>query len=834
MRASPNASSTSNDQSTASADHFGLAQAEAERRLRSDGYNELPAASSRPFLKIVVDVFLQPMFALLIAGGVLYAVIGDLLEAAVLGVFASLSVLITVTQEMRSERVLEALRDLTSPRALVLRDGVAKRIPGREVAVGDLLLLAEGDRIPADARLDERETLLVDESLLTGESLAVEKRDGSGEQAIVHAGTLVTRGSARAVVIATGRNSEIGKIGQSLNLIEMEQPRLQKQMTAIVRVFGVIGAAVTILFILIDGLLRHRWSEAMLGGIALGMSMLPEEFPLVMTVFTVMGAWRISRVQVLTRKASAIEALGSATVLCTDKTGTLTQNRMSVVSVMAKGRELTPSDGEPDEMVSELLRVAARASKRDSSDAVDLAFANYSSPETPIVHFGVSPEWPLMVNIYAREGGKYEIDAKGAPEAIGRLCGMDSSALADLHRSLAYPAAKGYRMLAVAESQNVSELPRSIPELRLNFVGLAGLADPLRPEARQAVEECRSAGIRVIMVTGDYPVTALSVAKEAGIAGGLVLSGAELKEMSDEELRENLTSVNVFARITPDQKLRIVNLLKDRGEVVAMTGDGVNDAPSLKAAHIGIAMGGRGTDVAREASSIVLLNDDFASLVRTIKLGRRIYDNLRKAVVFIVAVHIPIAGLTLAPFAFGLPLIMTPMLIALIEMLIDPACSLVLEAEPEETDVMKRPPHDPKVNIVTRPLMLWGVLQGVLALGVVVGVMAAAAWFGLPVNEIRSLSFVLLLMCNIALILSNRSFSMSILRAFRDPNPVLGWGTFGISGFFALLLYWPPAAALFGFGPFHGHDLAMCLTGGFALLMLLVALKHFMRRELRA
>jgi Ca2+-transporting ATPase len=564
------------------------------------------------------------------------------------------------------------------------------------------------------------------------------------------------------------------------------------------------------------------------------MAMLPEEFPLVMTVFTVMGVWRISRAQVLTRKASAIEALGSATVLCTDKTGTLTQNRMSVVSVIAKGREWTPSEGAPDEMSMELLRVGSRASKRDSSDAVDLAFSGYASPEKPIVHFGVSPEWPVMVNIYAREDGRYEIEAKGAPEEIGKLCGMDSRAREDLHRSLENPAAKGYRMLALAENRNVSELPRSVPELRLNFVGLAGLADPLRPEARQAVDECRSAGIRVIMITGDYPVTALSVAKQAGIYGGRALSGAELKEMSDEELREKIITSNVFARITPDQKLRIVNLLKDRGEVVAMTGDGVNDAPSLKAAHIGIAMGGRGTDVAREASSIVLLNDDFASLVRTIRLGRRIYDNLRKAVVFIVAVHIPIAGLTLAPFAFGLPLIMTPTLIALIEMLIDPACSLVLEAEPEESDVMKRPPHDPKANIVTPPLILWGVLQGMLALCVVVGVMAVAARFGLPVNEIRSLSFVLLLMCNIALILSNRSFSISVLRAFRDPNPILGWGTLGMTGFFALLLYWPWAASLFGLGPFHGHDLAMCLTGGFALLVLLEALKHFMARELRA
>jgi Ca2+-transporting ATPase len=508
---------------------------------------------------------------------------------------------------------------------------------------------------------------------------------------------------------------------------------------------------------------------------------------------------------------------------------------MSVVYLMAEGQEWFSSRG-PDRLFARLTRIGARASKRDSSDAVDLAFTSYTPPEKPVLHFGVSPEWPLMVNIYAREGGGYEAAAKGAPEAIGKLCGMDGAALEHLHRSLEAPAAKGYRMLALAECDNVSALPQSVPELRLTFSGLAGLADPLRPEARQAVEECRSAGIRVIMVTGDYPATALSIAKEAGIAreGSEVVAGSQLAKLSVDALRQKLDAVNVFARITPDQKLRIVNLLKEKGEVVAMTGDGVNDAPSLKAAHIGIAMGGRGTDVAREASSIVLLDDDFASLVRTIRLGRRIYDNLRKAVVFIIAVHIPIAGLTLAPFAFGLPLMMTPMLIALIEMLIDPACSLVLEAEPEESDIMNRLPHDPKVNIVTPPLMLWGVFQGMLALAVVTSVMAVVAWYSLPFDEIRALSFVLLLTCNIALILANRSFNFSILHAFKDANPVLGWGALGMISFFAVLLYWQPAASLFGFGPFHGHDLIICLTGGFALLALLEALKHYMAKALKS
>ena len=811
----------------------GLSQAEAEARLKRDGYNELPSASSRTFLKVILDVLLQPMFALLIAGGILYAAIGDILEAVVLGIFASLSVFITIIQEMRSERVLEALRDLTSPRALVVRDGVPKRIPGREVAVGDMLLLAEGDRIPADARLEEGESLMVDESLLTGESLAVHKRGGDGDEGIVHAGTLATRGSGRAIVVATGRNSEIGKIGQSLQMIEMEQPRLQKQITHIVRVFGGIGGVITILFVAFDGFFRGRWTEAMLGGIALGMSMLPEEFPVVLTVFTVMGAWRISRAKVLTRKASAIEALGSATVLCTDKTGTLTENRMSVVFLQTDGREWHPKDGLPGEDFRRLLRIGDRASKRDSSDAVDLAFAGKETIEKPVKHFGVSPEWPLMVNVYARDDGGYDIAAKGAPEAIGKLCGMDASKMEELHRLLTGPAARGQRMLALAESKGVTKLPATVEELRLEFAGLAGLADPLRPEARSAVEECRSAGIRVIMMTGDYPATALSIATEAGIEGGQVLSGANLKKMNDLEVREKLKTVNIFARITPDQKLRIVTLLKENGEIVAMTGDGVNDAPSLKAAHIGVAMGGRGTDVAREASSIVLLNDDFSSLVRTIRLGRRIYDNIRKAVIFIIAVHIPIAGLTLAPFAFGLPLIVTPMIIALIEMIIDPACSLVLEAEREEDDLMTRPPHDPAANIVTPSLLIWGVAQGFLALGVVATALAVSVRLALPTDEIRTLCFVLLLMCNVALILVNRSFSYSLFHAFKSPNPVLGWGALVMAGFFGILLYWPPAASLFGFGPFHAHDLAICAGGGLALLLLLETLKHLIAKKLR-
>lgn len=812
----------------------GLTQAEAEARLSRDGYNELPSAKSRSPLKVIAGVLTEPMFALLMAAAAVYFMIGSAVEAALIGMFASLSVVITVVQELRSEKVLEALRDLTSPRALVLRDGEKRRIAGREIAQGDLVFLLEGDRVPADAALEPGDSLLVDESLLTGESIAVHK--SSGADGVVHAGTLVVNGSGRALVTATGRRSEIGKIGQSLRMIETEQPRLQQQTRWLVKVFGSIGLVVSLSFVLLDVLLRGKWAEALLGGIALGMSMLPEEFPLVLTVFTVMGAWRISRAGVLTRKAAAIETLGSATVLCTDKTGTLTQNRMTVACLRrGNGEWHQMGEGALAGELQELLSIGAKACKHDSHDPVDMAFTGTVPPARPARHYGVSPEWPVMVNCYPAPGGGFTLAAKGAPEAIARLCGFDAAAIDALNRDMAGTAAKGVRLIAIASGEfKGAELPAVVSGFRLTFEGLAGLADPLRPEVPQAVAECRAAGIRVIMMTGDYPATAAAIASAAGIGRGDVLTGSEVAALSDDALKARLRHVDVFARIKPDQKLRIVELLKASGEVVAMTGDGVNDAPSLKVAHIGIAMGGRGTDVAREAASIVLLNDDFASLVKTVRLGRRVYDNLRKAIVYIIAVHIPIAGLTLMPFVFGLPLIMTPLLIALIEMVIDPACSLVLEAEPEERDVMNRPPHDPKANIVTPALIAWGVLQGVLALVVVAGVMFTAAKLNLPETEIRSLSFVLLLTCNVALILANRSFSPSILAAFRSRNPALAFGAVTVTAIFSMLLLWPPAARLFGFGPIHGHDFAICLVGGVLLLAGLEGCKRHVVARLKA
>jgi len=836
---------------------FGLTAAEAAARLASDGYNELPAPDRRGFVRIIWEVVRQPMFALLIGGGIVYLLLGDRTEALLLLAFATLSVLITVVQESRSERVLEALRDLASPRALVVRDGQRVQIAGREVVCGDVIVLGEGDRVAADAALLESLDLLVDESLLTGESVPVRKiasspQDGrptaapepvpGGEDLpCVFAGTLVVRGSGSACVSTTGGRTEMGKIGRALGSIETEQPHLQKQMQWLIRDFAIVGALAGGLVVLLFGLLRGSWLEAMLGGIALGMSLLPEEFPLVMAVFMAMGAWRISRVRVLTRRASAIETLGATTVLCTDKTGTLTENRMTVVSIVNAdcrwdAKEAGPIVG----TISQTLQAARLACPREPTDPMDVAIqlvvashrdSSESDSRSLVRAYGLRPDLFAVVNVLS-DGprGPFTAYAKGALEAIAELCHLGAEEMSAIRAQMDSLAQSGVRVLGVARTAKLAvtspqELPQTPRGMEFEYLGLIGFADPLRSNVPAAVAECRSAGIRVLMITGDYPATASAIGSQAGLDSTEVLSGDAIESMSDELLTERVKTTCIFARIRPNQKLRIVESLKANGETVAMTGDGVNDAPAIKAAHIGIAMGGRGTEVAREASSIVLLDDDFGSIVTTIRLGRRIYDNLRKAIEYIVAVHIPIAGLAVLPLLLGLPLILTPIHIAFLEMIIDPACSMVFEAEKEEDDVMRRPPRDPKSPLLLRKRILWALVQGLIALAILSGLLIAVSRAGMIEGDMRVLLFTSLVLINMGLILVNRSFKASLIRALLQPNRSL-WILLGtVSVLLAIAILWPPARSLFHFGRLHWDDLSICAAVGVSSLILLDGIK---------
>jgi P-type Ca2+ transporter type 2C len=841
----------------------GLSEAEAQLRLKAEGYNELPRPDRRTPLRIVAEVLREPMLALLIGGGLIYLALGDIREALVLLAFAMLSVVITVVQETRTERVLEALRDLTSPRALVIRDGERRRIAGREVARGDLVVLGEGDRVPADAVLVQSEDLQTDESLLTGESVPVRKtarealaagarRPGGDDLPYVFSGSLVVRGAGIAEVVGTGAHSEIGKIGQSLSKLESEPPRLQAQTRKLVRMFAIVGGGVTVLSVALYGFMRGGWLDALLGGIALGMSLLPEEFPVVLTVFMAMGAWRISKARVLTRRAAAIETLGSATILCTDKTGTLTENSMAIRALRLKSGEVFRLTGAPDAALPEafhgMVEIGVLASAKDPLDPMEKAFHDLArerlatkhrhSPEWTLVHaYGLRPDFLAMSHVWRAAGGSQEliIAAKGAPEAIADLCRLTGAGRAALTDAVDGMAAEGLRVLGVARAVHCGpSLPGSQRDFAFEFLGLVGLADPLRPVVVDAVKECRSAGVRVVMITGDYPATALAIARQAGLDVANVITGEELAKTSAENLSKRVKAATVFARIMPEQKLAIVNALKASGDIVAMTGDGVNDAPALKAAHIGIAMGGRGTDVAREASSIVLLDDDFGSIVKAIRLGRRIYDNLRKATAFIFAVHVPIAGLALLPLLFGLPILFGPIHIAFLEMVIDPVCTLVFEAETEEDDVMRRPPRAPEEPLFSGALILWSVLQGFLAFALVAVIFFVALHRGMPENEVRALAFFSLIMTLVALIFVNRSFSASLTTALRRPNTVLISIIGVILAMLGLILLWPLLSALFRFGPLHPDDLTVTLGAGAVLLILLELLKPIWRARLQA
>ncbi|HLI80738.1 MAG TPA: HAD-IC family P-type ATPase, partial [Candidatus Binataceae bacterium] len=682
----------------------GLSEEEAARRLRSEGYNELQKPRRRNLFRIAIEVCSEPMFELLLAASAIYFALGNHTEALILVGSAITTVAIATIQENRTEHVLEALRDLTSPRALVVRDGLIKRIPGREVVRGDVVILSEGDRVPADVVLHSCNDLEADESLLTGESVPVRKRarkqplsgnpmEDTAELAF--AGTMIVRGHAVGEVIAAGAASEIGKIGKALGDIVIEPSLLHREVRRLVRVLAVIGIGISLLVVVLYVVMRGSWLDGLLAGITLAMSLLPEEFPFVLTIFMTMGAWRISKANVLTRRSATIETLGAATVLCTDKTGTLTVNRMSVAELFAGEEEfrVDPSNAPIPAKFLPLVEYGVLASEIHPFDPMERAFHDFgrrSLPHADSLHkdwvlsheYELSTELLAVTHIWkAPEHQAYVVAAKGAPEAIAKLCDLAGDGLKVVLRKVNEMAGRGMRVIAVAKSSSSGPpWPDSPLALRFEFIGLIGLADPLRAGVSEAIKECRSAGIQVVMVTGDYPATASAIAAQAGLDAAKVVSGPDLARMSDRELRDSLGRVRVFARMLPEHKLRLVNALKANGEIVAMTGDGVNDAPCLKAAHIGVAMGGRGTDVAREASAIVLLDDNFSSIVRAIRLGRRIYDNIRKAMGFLLAVHVPIGGLALLPIIFGWPLVFAPLHIAFLELIVDPVSSIVFEA----------------------------------------------------------------------------------------------------------------------------------------------------------
>ena len=839
----------------------GLSEAEAARRLRDEGYNELPSSKQRSIFAIAWEVVREPMFLLLVACGLLYLFTGELSDALMLLGFVFVVMGITIYQERRTERALEALRDLSSPRALVIRDGQRRRIAGREAVRGDIILLAEGDRIPADARILHSINLSVDESLLTGESVPVRKRAGGTAEAVarpggddlpfVYSATLITQGQGVAEVLATGMRTEIGKIGKALQTLGTEQTLLQKETGRLVRTLAIFGLSLCVVIVLLYGLTRgntgEAWKEGLLAGISLAMAVLPEEFPVVLTIFLALGAWRISHSRVLTRRIPAIETLGAATVLCVDKTGTLTMNRMSISKLRAGGETFDVEDAalkNLPERFHELLEFGILASKRDPFDPMDKALkelglkylvrTEHLHENWSLVHeYPLSPELLALSHVWkSPDGTDFVIAAKGAPEAIGDLCHFDPARTATLATDVAAMADRGLRVLGVAKGRfRQASLPGEQHDFKFEFVGLVGMADPVRPAVPAAIQECYQAGMRVVMITGDYPGTAQSIAQQIGLASpDHIITGPELDAMSDEDLKERIRDTNVFARVVPEQKLRIVQALKANREVVAMTGDGVNDAPALKAAHIGVAMGGRGTDVAREASALVLLDDDFSSIVQAVRLGRRIFDNIKKAISYIFAIHVPIAGLSFVPVLMSdWSLILLPVHIVFLELIIDPSCSVIFEAEAAEADVMRRPPRNPKERLYSWKSISVSLLQGASVLAITLAVYIISLRLGETANHARALTFATLVVANIGLILTNRSWSQTIIGTLKRPNKALWWVLGGAAVFLTVAIYVPWVCELFKFERLQGTDLAICLGAGIFSILWFEGLKVFNR-----
>ncbi|MCJ7740995.1 cation-translocating P-type ATPase [Candidatus Microgenomates bacterium] len=835
----------------------GLSEAQARERLKTDGYNELPQTKKKNTLKIALEVFREPMFLLLLSCGAIYLILGDIKEAVMLLSFVFVVMGITLYQERKTERALEALRDLTSPRALVIRDGIEKRIPGREVVRGDILILNEGDRVPADGVVVTCANFHADESLLTGESVPVLKKampetesmgkPGGDNLPFVFSGTLIVKGHGLVKVLTTGINSEIGKIGKSLNTLEIEDTLLQIETRKIVRNIAVFGGILCLLVILIYGLSTGSWLNGFLSGIALAMALLPEEFPVVLTIFLALGAWRMSKKRVLTRRIPAIETLGATTVLCVDKTGTITQNKMAIAKIY-NGQDyfdFTCGDKKIPEAFHHLLEYAILASQKKPFDPMEKAVRTIGEKyliHTEHVHddWTLIHEYPLSQSLLAlshvwqsTDKKDFLIAAKGAPEAIADLCHLTVKQKTELSKKVAEMASLGLRVLGVAESSfQKSALPKKQHDFRFHFLGLLGLSDPVRPTVKDALADCYRAGIRVAMITGDYPVTAQNIARQIGLKNPeKYLTGSEIERMDYETLKKRIQEVNIFARVVPEQKLQIVRALKDNGEIVAMTGDGVNDAPALKAANIGVAMGGRGCDVAREAGSIVVLDDDFSSIVSAVRMGRRIFDNLKKAIAYILAIHVPIAGLSLIPVILRWPLVLYPMHIVFMELIIDPACSVVFEQENEEKDVMERSPRNCAEPLFNLPTVVISILQGLGVLIAVLAVFFIGMSKGLAEGEARALTFMTLIIANLGLIATNRSWSRTFFSNIGRNNRAFWYVSLGAIFFLGIVLFVPFFRELFHFQPLHPSDILIAFLVGISSVLWFELFKLFKTRS---
>lgn len=805
----------------------GLTQAEAKTLLATYGANRIAAPKLRSVFAIILGTLKEPMFMFMLSAAALYLVVGDLAEGAFLVAAACVSMGLVVFQDARSEDALNALRDLVAPQAHVIRGGITQVVPAEDLVPGDIVILSAGERFPADANLISDGLITVDESVLTGEAVPVTKQ--TFVETALFAGTMIVSGEGLARVRETGNRTRIGAIGANLTGA-IEQTPLQKTTGRLVIWLSLAAFVVCVVIVVAYGLLRGDWVAGGLAGLTAAIALLPEEFPLVLAVFLAIGSQRLAKRNVLVRRAAIVETLGAMTLLCVDKTGTLTQNQMSVGEVWA-----TAEQSEND-----IIDAGVRASAPYPIDPMDKALhaASQLHPAPndagPLISLPLTAQRLAVIQAWPADQ-KMTWAAKGAPEAIIHLCKLSTETVARIHVQLDDMAGRGMRVLAIAQASNIELDVSDVANVPLQFLGLIGFVDPLRDDVPEALAQARIAGIDVAMITGDFPQTALAIAGQAGLhlkAG--VLTGAEIDALSTDDLQKRIGEVRVFARVSPSAKLKLIEAFQALGHIVAMTGDGINDAPALERAHVGIAMGKRGTDVAREAADLVLLDDSFSSIINGVKLGRRIFANLRKALGYVVAIHVPIAGLALLPIILGLPPLLYPMHIVLLELIIDPVSSLVFEAEPSEASAMSRPPRPIKEPLFGWRQIVISSLQGLVLLG---GVLGIYIWFlstGASETTARAMGFATLVIGNLVMALvDGLEPSVSLF----DVRHHLIWiVALLVGGALSAILYVPWIAAMFKVEPLNlvqlGLVIAIAIVAGgwFSVVRLVEA---FLKQSVR-
>ncbi len=822
----------------------GLNDEEVEASRQKHGRNRLEYKKENTFLDAMKSLAKEPMIALLFVAAFIYFINGKSGDAIFLSVAIVLVATISLYQDSRSRNALEKLKTFTKPGCKVIRNGNVIEISSEELVIGDFLMVEEGTIISADGVIIHSNDFSVNESILTGESLAVFKDKTSTENQ-VYLGCTVASGLAVATVTAIGNETKLGKIGKSLESIKEEKTPLELQIGSFVKKMVIAGAIVFLIVWVINYLHSKNLIDSLLKALTLAMSILPEEIPVAFSTFMALGAWRLMKMGIVVKQMKTVETLGSATVICVDKTGTITENKMSLAKlfVLESGKITDPLQT-MEKAEKELIRIAMFASEPIPFDPMEVAlhdayFTSSSIDERPdysLVHeYPLSGKPPMMTHFFESKDGKRMVAAKGAPEAIMSVSNLNDGEIKSINEAIKDLAKEGYRLLGVAESDFTgTNFPKTQQELKFKFKGIVAFYDPPKSNIESVLKNFYSAGIEVKIITGDNADTTLAIAKQINFTGfENTMSGDELVGLSDDELQQKVSGTSIFTRMFPEAKLKVINALKANNQIVAMTGDGVNDGPALKAAHIGIAMGKKGTEIAKQAASLILVEDDLSKMVDAVAMGRKIYANLKKAIQYIISIHIPIILTVFIPLALGwiYPNIFSPVHIIFLELIMGPTCSIIYENEPMEKNTMIRKPRLFTTTFFNWKELATSVIQGIMITVGTLFIYRYAVYNDCNEAVTRTMVFVVLISANIFLTLINRSFYYSVFTTLRYKNNLV-FTIIGITIVItSLLLFVKPLASFFEFTQISSLQLIFSICAGFLSVIWFEFVKWRNRRK---